>query len=121
MAKAAATIPTTWADFLKLILADVAKGPLLLADFLAAKTDIEKLLTDAGLPIPWANVVVPHDATADQLEAQIVARFSSHALFGGGGLAAILKGLGQFAQSPLGQAILALLLGKLGGGGTPAT
>ena len=100
----------TLQEFYTLLLADIAKAPTLLADVNQLKTDAEKLLTDAGLPVPWAGLAVAHDATTVQLESQITAR-----KLGDG---TILKGIGQFLQSPLGQALLQLLLGSLKRGGT---
>jgi hypothetical protein len=131
----------TLADFYKLLLADLTKAPLLVADFTVVKTDSEKLLTDAGLPIPWAGTVaVAHTAEEDQLYGQVIDAFRNEydqwtteekyaplrarALESDAfspeklGDGTLLKSLQGFLSSPLGQMLLSLLLGKLTGGGT---
>lgn len=99
----------SYADLLRLILADIAKAPLLISDVQALKADTEKLLADAGIPIPWAAAGVqltPHSAETLDLEERAI---EAHKLGDG----SILRGIGTFLQSPLGQQLLGLLLGQL--------
>jgi hypothetical protein len=90
--------------FLKILLADIAKAPLILADVNTVIADVKKLATDAGIPLPAAQAVA-HSAEVVALEKQVIAH-----KFGDG---TFLKTIGTFLQSPLGQSLLQLLLGPL--------
>lgn len=123
----------SYQQFLQILLADIGKAPLLLADINTLIADAKKLAADAGFPLdpPAAPVAVPHEVM-DLEERVITAYRNVHGTFECNpnlaplmsrdqfeavghklGDGTLLKGIGAFLSSPLGQQLLGLLLGKL--------
>jgi hypothetical protein len=98
----------TYQQFLQILLADVAKAPLLIADVQQIGIDCEKLVTDAGLPLP--AVLTPAAKSAAVLDLE--SRFTAAKLGDG----TLLAGLLNLFNNPTIQALLGALLGKLLGG-----
>ncbi len=114
-----------WTTILNILIADIGKAPLLIADITAVAVAIEKLAADA-LP-PAAPVVPPvaKPASVLALEARASNALAAAdpAKFGDGMLLAKLGALlTTLMANPIFGSILTSLLGKLLGslGGTPA-
>jgi hypothetical protein len=110
-----------WQQFLLLLESDLGKAPLIISDVQAVYTDTVKLGTDLGIsalfPTTPPPVAKPADVVALEAKVHAALAKADPAKFGDG---TILKLLGGFLSSPLGQILLQILLSKLGlGGVTP--